>query len=468
MAPPERMREIDDPTCRVEDVPPALIAVSAVFSSLGRGIVCLDTSFNILHISDRVASLIGEARAAQLIGAPASELFGEELFGRDATMRQALVGGERREGWRASLLVDSAPRLISLSAAPFIPDPQGICDRRVAYLVVIRPNDEEVYSPGDPPTIFGGLISRSPSMARIFAMIENLQASDATILLTGESGTGKEVIARAVHQHSNRRSGPFVGVNCGALPSELLESELFGHVRGAFTSAVRDRVGRFELAQGGTLFLDEIGDLPLPLQVKLLRVLQERKFERVGESRSQTSDARIIAATNVDLKRAVNEGRFREDLYYRLRVVPIEVPPLRSRREDIEPLARHLLGRVAGRHGRQVRFSPATLRALLRYSWPGNVRELENAIEYAVSVGRGQTIQPEDLPMEVLQSGSGGDNGDGPVASQKNLSLAEAAEADQLRKVLEAHHWRREEAARALGMSRTTLWRKMRELRLER
>jgi len=242
-------------------------------------------------------------------------------------------------------------------------------------------------------------------------------------------------------------------------------------VRGAFTGAVRDRAGRFELAAGGTLFLDEVGDLPLHLQVKLLRVLQERTFERVGESRPRTSDARIVAATNVDLRRAAQEGRFREDLYYRLRVVPIEIPPLRDRRVDIEPLASFLLARVGARQGRALRFSPDVLRLLLEHPWPGNVRELENALEYAVAVCKGQTILPEDLPGEVGA-------GPGPVVAVVSSPLAPGrpapsrrAEADaidsaRIRGALEASHWRRHEAAQILGVSRTTLWRRMRELGL--
>jgi transcriptional regulator with PAS, ATPase and Fis domain len=299
-------------------------------------------------------------------------------------------------------------------------------------------------------------------MGRIFRLIEDLQHSDATVLLTGESGTGKELVARAIHDRSPRRNGPFVAVNCGALPGELLESELFGHVRGAFTGAVRDRAGRFEIAQGGTLFLDEVGDLPLPLQVKLLRVLQERSFERVGESRTRQTDARIIAATNLDLRRAVAVGRFREDLYYRLRVVPIEIPPLRDRREDVEPLARVLLSRVGGRQGRALRFSPESLRALLGYMWPGNVRELENALEYAVAVCKGQTILPEDLPAEVI----GADVSRDKMATP-GMESAISQEAERLRAVLEEHRWRRSEAARALGVSRTTLWRMIRETGIE-
>ena len=301
----------------------------------------------------------------------------------------------------------SGSRLVSITVAPLRHDPNGVCDPEASYIVVMRPADETDGTAAQAPTSFGGLIARSASMTRIFRLVENLQHSDVTILLTGESGTGKEVMARAIHTHSIRRNGPFLAVNCAALPGELLEAELFGHVRGAFTGAVRDRAGRFELASDGTLFLDEVGDVPLHLQVKLLRVLQEKTFERVGESRPRTSTARIIAATNKDLRRAVENGSFREDLYYRLRVFPLELPPLRERREDIEPLASFLLGRVGGRHGRALRFSPDALRSILAYTWPGNVRELENALEYAVTVAKGHTVVPEDLPPEVLGGAAG-------------------------------------------------------------
>jgi transcriptional regulator with GAF, ATPase, and Fis domain len=313
-------------------------------------------------------------------------------------------------------------------------------------------------------------------MLSIFRLIENLAESDATVFLSGESGTGKELVARALHVQSPRRAGPFVAVNCGALPGDLLESELFGHVRGAFTGAIRDRVGRFDLARGGTLFLDEVGDLSLPLQVKLLRVLQERTFERVGESDSQTTDARIIGATNRDLKRDVAVGRFREDLYYRLRVVPISIPPLRERREDVEPLARYLLARVADRHGRSLLLAPDALRALLQYPWPGNARELQNALEYAVAVCRGQTIHAGDLPAEVGEvaaaplPGPAGAAPAEPVAPAGTGTGTGAGAADErarLRAVLDQHRWNRGAAAEALRISRTTLWRRMRELGLE-
>jgi DNA-binding NtrC family response regulator len=426
----------------------------------------MDAGFNVVHASSLLDRLIGRGAAGSARGRPVADLLGVELFGPAGTLRQVLLAGERREGWRAMLTVGGTrPRLVSLTAAPFHSDPGSVCDPRVAYIVVLRPAEEDQAASGA-GSPFPGLIGRSPAMEKVFRLIENLEHSETTVLLTGESGTGKEVVARAVHAHSPRRNGPFVAVNCGALPGELLESELFGHVRGAFTGAVRERAGRFEVAAGGTLFLDEVADLPLPLQVKLLRVLQERTFERVGESQSRRTDARIIAATNVDLRRAVQEGRFREDLFYRLRVVPIEIPPLRARREDIEPLATYLLARVAARHGRALRFSPDALRALLDYGWPGNVRELENALEYAVAVCKGQTVLPEDLPAELQQQTGVLPPAQPPVAASARRAVpppASQGEVARLREALEAHRWRRAETARALGISRATLWRRMRE-----
>ncbi len=457
--------EILDPSYRTPASSAAWAGVSTAFASLGRVVMCLDASFRILHASDMVDALAEAGAAARVAGRPVEEVLGAELFGTAGALRGALLAGERREGWRASLRIGgAAARLVSVTVAPFARDPNGVCDPRVAYLVVLRAAEDEGVD-ASAVTTFSGLVARSEAMLLIFRLVQTIEHSEATVLLAGESGTGKERVAHAIHVNSPRRGGPFVAVNCGALPGELLESELFGHVRGAFTGAVRDRVGRFELAAGGTLFLDEVADLPLHLQVKLLRVLQEHSFERVGESESRSTDARIVAATNVDLQRAVQQGRFRDDLYYRLRVVPIRLPALRERREDIEPLATHLLARVAARRGRALRFSPDALRALICYTWPGNVREMENALEYAVAVCKGQTILPEDLPQEL----SGGRAGE-PIADAKRAdeSQTERDEADRLRAVLDAHRWRREETARALGISRSTLWRRLRELGLSR
>ncbi len=439
-----------------------LAAVSGAFASLGRVFLCLDAEFNVIHASPALGELLGGDGHVALDGRPIADVLGPEPLGPSGAMRHALVAGERREGWRAMLHRDGHPiRLVSVSAAPLL-DAARECDPRARYVVVLRAAEEDPQAGG--PAHLPGLISRSQEMGRILSLVENLKSSDATILLTGESGTGKEVVARAIHGVSHRARGPFVAVSCAALPPDLLESELFGHVRGAFTGAVSNRVGRFERAEGGTLFLDEVGDLPLALQVKLLRVLQERTYERVGESITRTTNARIVAATNRDLVNEVEAGRFREDLYYRLRVVPIAIPPLRNRRADIEPLARGLLARITARQGRAMRFSPDAIRVLLDYSWPGNVRELENALEYAVAVCERQTILPEDLPREIsgaerASAGEGLDPCRGAVPAPADDDPQRAA----LLRALAEHHWHRGRTATALGMSRTTLWRRMRE-----
>jgi transcriptional regulator with GAF, ATPase, and Fis domain len=478
---------MDEPVRMASDA--AFAAVNAAFGSLGRVCLALDSAFRVRYVSARLDALLGEGSIARTIGAPAAELLGPELFGADAPMRQALAAGERREGWRALLRAgNGTTHLLSVTAAPLQRDPHGVCPKNADYLVVLRPAEEEPEESSG-PVAADGLVWRSRAMAKVLRLVESLQHSEASVLITGESGTGKEVMARLLHSHSPRRNGPFVAVNVAALPGELLESELFGHVRGAFTGATRDRPGRFMAASQGTLFLDEVGELPLHLQVKLLRVLQEHTYERVGENQVRQADARIIAATNRDLRAAVGQGKFREDLYYRLRVFPIELPPLRQRREDIEPMAQRLLARVQTRTGRALRFSPDALRTVLSYAWPGNVRELENALEYAVTVARGQTLQPEDLPPEVL-AGAAATNGQGaaaglaadapdaspdatpdatppgPLRARPAVGAPEEGERAALEAALQACRWCRADTARALGISRSTLWRRMRALRL--
>ncbi len=250
------------------------------------------------------------------------------------------------------------------------------------------------------------IIGQSKRMQEVFAAVASVAPSRATVLLRGESGTGKELIARAIHQGGGRADRPFIAVNCAALPETLLESELFGHKRGAFTGAVDERKGRFEEAGGGTIFLDEIGDIPLPTQVKLLRVLQERKFERLGENRPVAVDVRIIAATNADLEKMVAAGTFREDLYYRLNVIPVYLPPLRDRRDDILPLTEHFLERFNREHGKSVAFSKDALDLLLEYRWTGNVRELENLVERTVVMAKAPVVQAQDLPRAIRISAS--------------------------------------------------------------
>src|SRR5512137_2264516 len=257
----------------------AFSAVNTAFGSLGRVCMALDGQFRVRYASELLDTLLGPAASAAARGSPVEALLGEELFGADGPLRQALLAGEKREGWRAVLQRPDGPaQLMSVSAAPLLPDRHGVCDPEARYLLVLRPADEATVEASGPIGGFG-LIGRSKAMGRVFRLIETLQQSESTVLITGDSG-------------------PFVAVNAAALPGELLESELFGHVRGAFTGAVRDRAGRFETANDGTLFLDEVGDVPLHLQVKLLRVLQERSFERVGDSQTRHTNARIIAATN--------------------------------------------------------------------------------------------------------------------------------------------------------------------------
>lgn len=249
---------------------------------------------------------------------------------------------------------------------------------------------------------FGELVARSPAMTAALDLARKAAPHDSPVLLSGASGTGKELVARLVHQESRRRDGPFIPVNCGAIPETLLESEFFGHVRGAFTGADRDRVGLFEAADGGTLFLDEVGELPGSLQVKLLRALQEGEVRKVGGTQTETVDVRIVSATNVDLEDAISDGNFREDLFYRLAVIPIHLPPLASRREEIPELARHLLERHRDRMGVDVEgIAPDAMQILLEYPWPGNVRELENILERAMVVCEGKAIEPSDLPAHV-------------------------------------------------------------------
>jgi len=304
------------------------------------------------------------------------------------------------------------------------------------------------------------IVGQSPEMRKLALLIAQVSRTSATALIAGESGTGKELIARALHQQSPRRDKPFVPVNPAAIVESLIESELFGHERGAFTGAYQRKLGKFEMAQGGTLFLDEIATLKAELQAKLLRVLQEREIERVGGTRRIPVDVRIIAATNVDLKRAVGAGTFREDLYYRLNVVPIAVPPLRSRHHDIPLLVEHFVRRYNQRFGKRIAgLTPEALAALEDYRWPGNVRELQNVVERAVALGEGALIQLQDLPMDVVMGERRPRDGDAP-----SLPLAEALEQFErqiVSRVLERVRWSQNEAAEILGLHRNTLLRKI-------
>ncbi len=300
------------------------------------------------------------------------------------------------------------------------------------------------------------IVGSSDEIARVFKMVEKVADSEATIMIQGESGTGKELIAREIHYSSRRAHGPFVSINCGAIPRDLLESNLFGHVKGSFTGAVRDSAGMFQVAEGGTFFLDEVGETPLATQVKLLRALQEREIIPVGGTQPIKIDCRLVAATNADLEREVAEGRFRADLFYRLNVIPIKLPPLRQRRDDIPLLVDHFLRRHAQNNVPKT-VSKEAMEILMKYDWPGNVRELENVMERALILDEGGVIEPEDLPDKIR---FGTSHRGSLVIDSPTLTLEEL-EKEYILKVLNYTRWQKKKASDILGINASTLYRKL-------
>jgi formate hydrogenlyase transcriptional activator len=353
-------------------------------------------------------------------------------------------------------------------------------DNTLAYRQIQELKDrlatENQYLEGEVNAAFGEVVGQSAAMQRVLALVESVACTETSVLISGETGTGKELIARAVHRLSGRSSSTFVKVNCAAIPTGLLESELFGHERGAFTGATSQKVGRFELAHGGTLFLDEVGEIPVEVQPKLLRVLQEQEFERLGGTRTLKVDARIIAATNRDLLEMVANRTFRSDLFYRLNIFPIVVPPLRERREDIPALVRYLVDRSAGRMKKEFKeVATESLAALSRYDWPGNVRELANVIERAVILSPGPVLRVSSRDLgggvQLPRVEYAGSRWDHDPSSQHAVLTLEEAERAFIRRALEATKWvvgGSQGAARRLGLNRTTLQARMRKLGIVR
>jgi transcriptional regulator with PAS, ATPase and Fis domain len=408
------------------------------------------------------------ARAEELTGLRASEIVGQECV-------RVLRGGRCEQPDCLSASAPCEPRVVEL----VFPDARHLQvqqqvralrsddGRTLGGLVRFTPCADHPARATPAPSLgsadaFRQIIGRSPAIRKVVDTIRRAAPSEATMLITGESGTGKELVARAIHDASRRAAHPFVAVNSAAIPHDLLESELFGHVRGAFTGALRDRRGQVAMAEGGTLFLDEIGDLAMSLQAKILRLLQERTYQRVGDSSMLKANLRIVAATNVNLQQAVSLGRFRQDLYFRLAVIPLRIPPLRERREDIAPLATYLLSHRAIAAGRKpMRFSPEAMRLLETANWEGNVRQLANVVDYVLALCESDTVDARALPEELS-----------PILARE-ADLARRAryqgpmrgqeEADLIRRTLEAHGFHRQQTAAALGMDRVTLYRKMRE-----
>jgi len=311
---------------------------------------------------------------------------------------------------------------------------------------------------------FENIVGKSKEMMDVFSLVFKVAPTDSTVLITGESGTGKELIARAMHENSRRKNRTFVTINCGALPENIQESELFGHVRGSFTGAIKDKRGLFQEANGGTLFLDEVGEMSLATQVKVLRFLQNGEIRRVGDNEPIFVDVRLIAATNQDLENGIKEGTFREDLFYRLNVIPIKMPPLRRRRDDIPLLISYFIDKYSEKSGKKVHsISPEAEKILTGYRWPGNVRELENVIERAVILTNKNTILPEDLPSSIrtsMEIETGSDDGFDEIP-------LEELEKKQILKILNKYSWNQKKASEILGISTTTLWRKLKAYGIE-
>ncbi len=403
-------------------------------------------------------------------------------------MAEAITGFSREEAlgkfcwdiFRADQCHKGCPMRISMSTGEVLVDREVEITTKSGQKKLILVNTAQVKRPGN--IVLGGvetfhhltcpevdtkslgaqaqIVGVSPQMQEIIHNLPVIAVSDSNVLIQGESGTGKELVARALHQHSPRHKGPFVAVNCSAIPETLLESELFGHERGAFTGAVSSKPGRFELAKGGTLFLDEIGDLKPELQVKLLRVLEEKAFMRVGGTRRLPLEARIVAATNLDLKEAMRQGRFRDDLYYRLFTVPIHLPPLREKREDIPILVKSFLEELNRKFNKRVRgVDPKVMKILCRHAWPGNVRELQHVLEYCFVFAKGPLITERHLPR--LESAWASRELELPLA-EKGMSPLQSLEKKTILMALEMAQGSKQEAAQILKISRSKLWRKMR------
>jgi len=428
-----------------------------IFDNISQGIFTIDGGGRITSFNRKAEEITGYSRE-EAIGTYCHEIFQADRCQGTCLLKQSIETGEEIEDWEVNILTKSGRTLpISISTAALV-DGRGVVQGGVEMFRDLS-TERELRKKLNGSYRFEDLVSRSPAMKRIFELLPMIAKSESTVLVEGDSGTGKELIARAIHNLGPRAAGPFVPVNCAALPDQLLESELFGYVKGAFTDAKKDKPGRFAIARGGTILLDEIGDLSQPLQVKLLRVLQNRSFEPLGGTESVRADVRVIAATNHDLEAEVKKRRFREDLYFRLNVVKLSIPPLSRRREDVPLLVSHFIERFNALQGRRIRrVTESAMAALMAYDFPGNVRELENAIEHGFVVCAGDTIQRDDLPGHILSAAADR----GPPAVPKPMPL-EMAEAELIETTLAKHDGHRQRTAKELGVSRNTLWRKMKK-----
>ncbi len=427
-----------------------------ILDSIADGVFTVDDRFVVTSFNRAAEHITGVPRD-EAIGRPCCEVFRAEICEGDCALKHTIRTGKPIVNQGVFILRSDGERVpISVSTA-LLKDAKGNIAggvetfRDLTLVEALRKEVERSFT-------FEDMISRNDRMREIFHVLPDVAMSDSTILLQGESGTGKELLAKALHNLSARVGKPLITVNCGAIPDTLLESELFGYKAGAFTDAKRDKPGRFALAQGGTIFLDEIGDVTPALQVRLLRVLQERTFEPLGGAQTVTADVRIVAATNKDLQAMVQDGRFREDLYYRVSVFRLSLPPLRERKDDIPLLTEHFVTRFNRLKGKDITgLSKESLATFLRHDWPGNIREMENAVEHAFILCHGGMIEPRHLPDELRYA---------PVPGEASFSgiTLEEIEARVIREALARNEGRKLATAQELGINKTTLWRKMQRL----
>ena len=434
------------------------VRLRSILNSIADGVLTVDNNLVITGFNPAAEKITGYTEK-EVLGKYCHSILGSEVCNRNCPLRKTIETGETITNFEMNFITAQERRIpVNVSTAPLIDENGEVIGgvetfRDLSVLKQLRDELKGKYS-------FRNIIGKNPGMQKIYNLIEVVSNSNSTVLITGETGTGKDLVARAIHYNSLRRAKPFIKVSCAALPETLLESELFGHKKGAFTGAVRDKPGRFQLADGGTIFLDEVGEIPLSIQVKLLRVIEEQEFEALGDTKSTKVDVRIIAATNRDLKEEIHEGRFREDLFYRLNVIPIHLPPLRERKDDIPLLVEHIIKTLNTREGRSIRsVSRETMELLLDYDWIGNVRELENAIEYAFVHCDGNIILPQHLPGDIRKLKKEEVRIEG-----KTL---EELEKEFIKKTLKANNFDKGKTAKALRISRTTLWRKMKKYGLK-
>ena len=424
---------------------------ATIFDSINEGVLTVDGDMIITAINRAAAKITGYTRE-EAVGRRYADLFCPPDSHVPCPIRDVMDTGEPANDLEMEMLTKDNSRIpVSFNVAVLQNEFGKIVGavktfRDLSHIVQLQKEIQDKYS-------FHGLVSRNGAMQGLFETLPDIAASEATVLIHGESGTGKELVAQAIHNLSQRSSGPLVVVNCGALPEQLLEAEIFGAKRGAYTGAVENRPGRLDMAQGGTLFLDEIGDLPLPLQVKLLRVLEYKEYQSLGSQHPKKANVRFVTATHRNLTEMVKKGTFRSDLFYRIDVVAIEIPPLRERREDIPLLLDSALAHANQKYHKKIRgFSPKALQVLVNHSYPGNVRELINVVEQAVIMCRTNEIVEQNLP-QVLFSVSHKDG----IA----MRFKKCPPPEMLAEILQRHHGNRTKAAEELGVERTTLWRWM-------